>query len=176
MTDNLFFDTDCLSSFLWVGREDIILRRYQNRIIIPQFVYEELCYPGVQNLRKIVDNMIVSKLINRMQIDYGTEEARLFRELTKLPRPGNAIIGKGEASAIVLAKKHAGKVASNNLRDVKIYVNEFNLELITTADILVKEFTDGNLSETDANQVWQNMLKKQRKLPATSFSEYLRRL
>lgn len=42
MTKQLFFDTDCLSSFLWVHREDILLRLYPGKIVLPQQVFNEL--------------------------------------------------------------------------------------------------------------------------------------
>lgn len=174
MTEKMFFDTDCFSSFLWVGREDIILIKYKGRIVIPQYVYEEFCRPGVNQLRVKVDNMLAAKLLLRMDIIFGSEEAKLFRELTKMPRNGHTVIGKGEASALVLAKFNEGILASNNLRDVKKYTHEFNLKLITTADILIDAFTDLYIDETEANKIWTDMLKKQRKLPAASFSEYLR--
>lgn len=113
-------------------------------------------------------------MIYKMEIVLGTDESRLFRELTKSPSAGNSIIGKGEASALVLAKFQNGIVASNNLKDVKKYTQEFNLTLITTADILVAAFTDLVIDETEANKIWADMIKKQRKLPANSFSEFLR--
>lgn len=75
---------------------------------------------------------------------------------------------------MVLAKFNEGILASNNLRDVKKYTHEFNLKLITTADILIDAFTELYIDETEANKIWADMLKKQRKLPAASFSEYLR--
>ena len=174
MTEKMFFDTDCFSSFLMVGREDIILMKYKGRIVIPQFVYDEYCRPCVYHLRAKVDNMLAAKLIYKMEIVLGTDEAKLFRELTKTPRAGNSVIGKGEASALVLAKFRNGIVASNNLKDVKKYTQEFNLTLITTADILVAAFTDLVIDETEANKIWADMIKKQRKLPASSFSEFLR--
>lgn len=99
MTEKMFFDTDCFSSFLMVGRDDIILMKYKGRIVIPQFVYDEYCRPGVNHLRIKVDNMLVAKLIMKMEILHGTDESKLFRELTKTPHAGNSVIGKGEASA-----------------------------------------------------------------------------
>lgn len=41
MTDLYFFDTDCLSSFLMTNNEEIILKMYAGRIILPSFVYSE---------------------------------------------------------------------------------------------------------------------------------------
>ncbi|MDD4744276.1 MAG: hypothetical protein PHN53_06710, partial [Eubacteriales bacterium] len=120
--------------------------------------------------------MLASNIISRMEIIHGTEESKLFRELTKTPRAGNKIIGKGEASAIVLAKFHGGVVVSNNLKDVKAYTQKLNLTLVTTSDILVASFTDSSIDETEANRIWADMLKMQRKLPAQSFSAFLRML
>lgn len=42
MTDDYFFDTDCLSAFLWVNGESILERLYPQRIILPSQVYDEL--------------------------------------------------------------------------------------------------------------------------------------
>lgn len=112
MTKKMFFDTDCFSSFLMIGREDIILTKYRGQIVIPQFVYDEYCRPVVYHLRVKIDPMLASNIISRMEIIHGTEESKLFRELTKTPRAGNKIIGKGEASAIVLAKFHGGVVVA----------------------------------------------------------------
>lgn len=148
MIENLFFDTDCLSSFLWVGREDIILKQYKGRIVIPQFVYEEFCRPAVGFLKLKLDHMLLAKLIMKKEIISGTDEAKLFLEMTKRPKNGRPIIGKGEASALVLAKSAKGIIASNNLRDVKLYTELFDLKLLTTADILVKALANCILTRT----------------------------
>ena len=42
MTEKYFFDTDCLSAFLWVREESILARLYAGRIILPAQVYNEL--------------------------------------------------------------------------------------------------------------------------------------
>lgn len=176
MTNKLFFDTDCLSSFLWVKREDIILLNYSGRIVVPQFVYDEFCRPGVEHLRKTLDNMILFKAVYKMEIPYGSAEADLFRELTRNPTKGMQTIGKGEASALVLAKTHDGIVASNNLRDIKRYAEEFGLPIMTTADIMIDAYRTSYITLPEADKIWEDMLLKKRKLPADSFSEYLRRL
>lgn len=42
MTNQLFFDTDCLAAFLWTGNESLVAKLYPGRIVIPQMVYDEL--------------------------------------------------------------------------------------------------------------------------------------
>lgn len=41
MNSKIVFDTDCLSSFLCTGSEDILLKLYKHRIIIPDMVFNE---------------------------------------------------------------------------------------------------------------------------------------
>jgi len=50
LTDSLFFDTDCLSAFLWVGNEDLLVKLYPGKVMIPQQVYNELSSPRISNL------------------------------------------------------------------------------------------------------------------------------
>ena len=41
-TEQYFFDTDCLSAFLWVREESILAKLYAGKIILPSQVYQEL--------------------------------------------------------------------------------------------------------------------------------------
>jgi predicted nucleic acid-binding protein len=176
MTDKLFFDTDCLSSFLCVGREDIILLNYRCRIVIPQFVYDEFCSPVVRHLRIKLDSMLNVKDVYKMEIAFGTPEAILFKQLTKKPIKDVPPIGKGEAAALVLAKANNGIIASNNLRDIKDYAKDFGIPILTAADILVEALGTSYITETEGNTIWTDMRNKNRKLPTNSFSEFLRTL
>lgn len=176
MTKQIFFDTDCLSSFLWVKREDIIVNQFAGQIMIPKFVYVEMENPFVQQLKARLDTLIANGSAGIVEIQGGTSEAAIFCELTNTPQSGRAIIGKGEAAAIALAKEYNGMVASNNLRDVAYYISLFGLELKTTADILCDSFSDGYITLSEADAIWIGMLAKKRKLPAISFSDYLRTL
>lgn len=36
MIEQLIFDTDCISAFLWVGRENLLLKLYAGRIVLPK--------------------------------------------------------------------------------------------------------------------------------------------
>lgn len=42
MTDDLFFDTDCLSAFFWINDTNILHELYGGRIVLPEPVYQEL--------------------------------------------------------------------------------------------------------------------------------------
>ena len=173
LTDTIFFDTDCISAFLWVNNQSIVEQLYESRIVFPREVYEELNNPRISHLKRRIDNMISRGVARIMDMDIASEEYELFRELTHPSAKGQKWIGKGEASAISLAKAYGGIVASNNLRDVLEYINEFHLEHITTGDILFDAYNSGIISEEDGNDIWQRMLDKRRMLGYCSFSEFL---
>ncbi len=98
----------------------------------------------------------------------------MYRKLTLTPDPGHSYIGKGEAAAISLAKEKGGILASNNLRDINIYVQEYKLSHMTTGDIMKKALDIGLITESQGNTIWSNMLSKRRKLGYSSFSDFLK--
>lgn len=174
MTDKLFFDTDCISSFLWVKEENLLLKLYPNRIILPKQVFEELSNPSIPHIKSKVTELCLSGDISTKEILINTEEFNLYYELAVVPLKGEKIIGKGEAAAIALAKTYNGIIASNNLRDISKYLEIYNLEHVATGDILVAALDKGYIDETTGNQIWSNMVAKRRMLPTATFTEYLK--
>ena len=173
MTDALYFDTDCISSFLWVNQEVLLTTMYSGAIHIPRSVYDELSNPNIPHIKAKVDNMVVSGHADICSIDVSSEEYDVFYQLTVHPIPPNRIIGNGEAAALAFAKVKQATIASNNLRDVLSYVDYYQLRLITTGDILVESLNRHLITEQVGNQIWANMLNKRRKIGALTFSEYL---
>ncbi|TEB08858.1 hypothetical protein [Pelotomaculum propionicicum] len=174
MTDKLFIDTDCLSAFLWIENENILVKLYGGKIIVPKQVYDELSKPFVPHLKQRTDMLVDSGHASIGQIMVGTEEYILYITLTSNPEQGFRVIGRGEAAAIVLAKQNKGILASNNLRDIVPYVKKYGLQQITTADILVEALHGGLITEAQGNAIWANMLQKQRKLPGASLTDYIK--
>lgn len=171
MTENIYFDTDCLSSFLCVGRESILTKLYSNRIMVPQPVYSELV--RVRPFKVKIDLMISKNEITLIQIFIGTPEADLFFKLTKNPEHGFPILGKGEASAISLAVYNNGYLSSNNYKDIRNYIDHYELRNLSTGDIIVEAFHAGIINEDQGNIIWKNMIISRRDLPSQTFSDYL---
>lgn len=174
LTEPLFFDTDCLAAFLWVGDQSILATLYPNRIVIPGDVYNELSRPGTQEIKTRIDTMISNGQAEVQNIEIGSKEYNIYRKLAYYPDEGHCIIGHGEAAAISLAKERNGILASNNLRDISQYVKEYSLKHVTTGDILFEAFKKGIITEDDGNTIWANMLAKNRKIGASSFSEFIK--
>ena len=172
LTDAYFFDTDCLSAFLWIHGESILAKLYSGRIILPAQVYEELKF--VPHLLKRADVMKTAGDLAVESMEVSSAEYRDYVMMISSPEEGMRIIGKGEAAGIAMVKARGGILASNNLRDIDSYVKKYGLRHITTGDILKEAMKTGIITEAEGNEIWSGMLRKKRKLPASSFTEYLR--
>ena len=171
MTNDLFFDTDCLSSFLWINDTNILQALYAGKIVIPDPVYREMSNPCIPHIKKRADALLDNHVATVHQLDVDKEEYKLYRDLLK-ENDGGKAIGKGEASGIALAKVYGGVLASNNYADIVPYIKKYNLKHVDTGHILLEAFEKGIITEQDGNDIWQKMLDKNRKLPSASFTEY----
>ena len=175
MTKELFFDTDCLSAFLWINDTNILHELYGGRIILPESVYNELCNPSIKHIKQRADALLESKDAFVKTIEMGTEEYELYTALVHNEK-GKKSIGRGEAGGIALAKVYNGILASNNYKDIGPYIKKYNLKHIDTGGILVEALNKGLINENDGNLIWKKMLERKRKLPTTTFSEYLMKI
>lgn len=172
MTDEYFFDTDCLSAFLWVRGESILSQLYAGHIILPAQVYDEL--KKVPHLFAKVDLLKSNGDITVKSMEVDSAEYHDYLQMTTAPEEGMRIIGSGEAAGIAMVKKCGGTIAGNNLRDISPYVNKYKLKHITTGDILIEAVNSGIITEKEGNTVWSNMLRKRRMLPTATFSGYIK--
>ena len=169
MTKKVFFDTDCISSFMRVNERNVIEELFDARIVIPEEVYEELSNPRVPHLKQQTDDMIANGHAQVESIEVGSSAYIIFSKLTNpMNRP---IIGRGEGAAIAQAYTESGILASNNLRDVKKYVEEYKLEHYTTLDILRMAEEREILCESECESIWREMKRKGISLPEGSYPE-----
>ena len=170
LTNPIFFDTDCLSSFFWVKQETLLHMIYPGRLVVPYETYSELS--KVSHLREQADAMVGKRQLHIESLLVDSEEFALFNRLTT-PQKGQIVIGNGEAACIALTITNKGTFASNNMRDVACYVIKYGLAHITTASILREAFVRQVITEQQGNGMWKAMLAKRRKLPEATFSAYL---
>ena len=166
----IFYDTDCLSCFISIDDTSILEELFE-KVIISESVYDE--FSKVDFLKDRIDYLVGIGFVEIIEWDLFSEEYSLYLSLSSYFSTDKPI-GNGEASAIVLAKKHDGIIASNNTKDIMKYVNMYNLEHITTGDILVKAYNENIITEEEGNNLWQKMLDRGRWLTFPSFSNYLK--
>lgn len=170
LIEPIYFDTDCVSAFLWVKHEYLLHSLYPGRLFIPYETYSELS--RVPHLKERTDTMIADQQLQIEHILIDSEAFEIFSTLTT-PKSGRMAIGNGEAACIALASIHKGLLASNNMRDVAHYVRTYNLKLITSPSILEAALDRKLIDEVQGNTIWASMLAKRRKLPNATFSDYL---
>ena len=165
-----FYDTDCLSCFITIN-DTLILEELFDKIYLPFEVYDEFDNPNIQILKERIDKLIERGFVEILDFNTESEDYDLFIKLTSdyyIDKP----IGKGEASAIIFAKKYNGIIASNNTKDVMPYVEKYKLERISTGDILMMALEKGIITEDYGNKMWSKMLKHNRWLNANNFTSY----
>jgi len=162
----VILDSDFLSSFAWVNRLDILESLYSRRMIVLEEVLEEL--RRVPHLALKVELSIKNGHIRSEAILADSPEAL---QLAKFLDSGR--YGSGEASCMAYLIQHDGILGSNNLSDIKAFCIQNKKQLLTTADVLHQACKIGLIDLDEADKTWADMLCKKRKLPATSFTEYL---
>lgn len=172
MINDLFFDTDCLSAFLWINDTNLLEQLYSGKIVIPGPVYQELSNPCIPHIKKRADALLNKEVALIKQIDTDKDEYNLYRKLVKGTKMVKAI-GKGEAAGIALAKTYNGILASNNWKDIALHIQNYNLRHIDTGAILIEGLEKNLITEEQGNTVWKQMLSKNRMLPERTFSDYL---
>ena len=81
MTEPLFLDTDCLSTFLIVQRENLVLQLYAGRIGIPRQVYAELSKMAFLKTR--VDALLKANRVMLYQIAAGSDPGDMYLKLDR---------------------------------------------------------------------------------------------
>jgi len=162
----IILDADFISSFAWVDRLDILEGLYSQRMIILEEVMEEL--ERVPHLAARVKVCIRNGHVKRETMFADSPEAL---QLAKFLDTGR--YGTGEASCMAYLTQYDGILGSNNLSDVKEFCIQNRKTLLTTADVMYQAYEAGHVNIDEADKIWTDMLSKRRKLPASSFSEYM---
>ena len=169
MTKPVFYDTDCLSSFLQINRIDLLKKEY-SKIIISVKVKEELYNKKTpQDVKTRLTSLIQDGYVEIKDLELGSAEFDQYYEFITDDKTED--IGKGELSVISLAIAKNGILASNNLDDVCYFVKKYKLEHVTTSKIIVTCYEKGYLTFDEANKIWKE-LRKNPKHPQMSFKDF----
>lgn len=171
------FDNDCLASFLWVRRTDIVHSLYGSNIIVPGIVVNEFSYMRYAKNRFVytdLQNLIAAGQVQVKTLPITGPLASQFTGLENGSITGKPL-GKGESAAIVLAEHLQGTLASNNLKDIERYCIDNGLPFICTDSILYQAYTSNIITAYEGEQIWQEMKNKKRLLPDYDFQEVIRR-
>ena len=138
MNKPVFYDTDCLESFLFV-EAGYILESLFSKIIIPEQVYNELMDKSTPSVVKTNFENLKEGFVEIKEIIFSSQEYTTYKLIEKgFWSETGKVCGSGESAALALAHLNNGIVASNNLSDVEEYIESLDIELITSSMILTK--------------------------------------
>ena len=164
----LVLDTDVLSCFLLTAQEGLLVRLYPQAIIL-DVVYAEIQQRA--DLRNRLDPLLQSGWLKKDMFDTSGNAAREYAALISNARKPSPL-GRGEAAVMAWVRYHGGTIASNNLKDVYHYCDNHHLPLMTIRAIIAEAVLNRDtLSQEDAENFWQAMIKKRRRLPCSTAEE-----
>ncbi len=175
MNSKIVFDTDCLSSFLCTGSEDILLKLYKDRIIIPDMVFKEFEKLKMSSRMKFVwlklNKYLNSNEFELYEIKLNTTTYQEFVRLTTHPYQ----IGEGEAATIAIVTTVNGYTASNNFKDIQQFIETGYIDNKTTIDILCEAYVYNIKTLQELENLRVDMKNNwRRKLPNLSLEEELK--
>lgn len=168
--DKIYFDTDCLSSFLMVDNIGILINLYGKKCKISSFVAME--FRKIKSINKKLLDCQNKGFFEIEDFNLKSKEANLFMLLIKGDHK-HPKIGHGEASAITLAYYNQATMASNNLKDISYYIEFYNIHNLTVADILYEAVSQNVIIKAEAEKIWQDMRNLNRRLPCNTYEEWL---
>ena len=131
---SIIFNIDCLLNFLNVQRSDLLESEFKS-IIISKKVFTNLQNPSIPKyIRDDLDSLIEMKFIKIAEINLNTDAFEIYYEIVN--NCNKEIIGEGVAASIALAVKNNKPLAFNNPDFINEYLDKYDIECITTEDIL----------------------------------------
>lgn len=169
----IFYDTDCLSSFLEIG-DWSILEHLFDEITIPNAVYEEFTrLPPSSPIIKNLDILIDTNFVKIEDISPFSNIYDIYRDIRKeYEHNEGKLLGDGEAEAMALVVSKNGILASNNFRDIKDFVDKYEMALLTSAYMICVSVDDGFIPTEKASDTWNQMWYNGVNLPKLTFEEY----
>ena len=169
----IFYDTDCLSSFLEIN-DWSILEHLFDEIFIPNAVYEEFnSLPSSSHIIKNLKSLIDTNFVKIDDISPFSNIYDVYRDIKKEYKLLNGkFLGEGEAEAMALVVSREGILASNNFTDIKHFVDEYQMPLLTSAYMICISVDNGFISKGKASDMWNQMWENRVTLPKSTFEEY----
>ena len=160
----ILLDADVVIHFVKGGQISLLPTIFEEEKVILDKVLEEL--QQYKELKQYYENLVSFGLIKEISF---SKDIKVLQEYSKLRKK----FGKGESACMAYCKFNNDVLASSNLKDIKDYCIENNIEYITTMDFLKEAYEKNLLTETECDFFIYNVKSKGSKLPCDSISEYI---
>lgn len=160
---NIILDADVIIHFCHGGLLGKLPGIFPNKILIPDIVYKEALS---KKHATEVTNLLNFKLAAELEIK---SNMNVFLEYRRLVKAG---LGKGESACMAYCRYNNDVIGSSNLKDIKRYCKENNIQYLTTMDFINAAFENDILSEAECDEFIYNVRLKRSKLPFSTLKEF----
>lgn len=81
--------------------------------------------------------------------------------------------GNGESACLAFCRFNPNVIGSSNLKDIKLYCEQYNITYLTTLDFLYYAIKKKLISESDANRFIQDVRSRDSNLPDITMNKYV---
>jgi hypothetical protein len=159
----IIIDADIIIHFIKGDRLGLLCSVLENKLYIFKEVFDEV-FRGQNRIQ--IENMIKFKQLQELSIK---TDMNVFREFAKLKK----IYGPGESACMAYCRFNNDVLASSNLKDIKAYCTQHEIQYLTTMDFIYIAFLKGKMNTIECDSFISKVLTKGSKLPCKSMQEYL---
>lgn len=138
----ILIDADVIFHLFRADRLSVLKELYQGRIYILDLVVEELKSFAPSQLAMITGLGILQEM------SFPTSNKDILQEYTRLRNENK---GKGESACMAVCRHNDNIIASNNTKDIKHYCEQFNIQYLTTMDVLAVGYLKGMLTAAEGD-------------------------
>jgi predicted nucleic acid-binding protein len=152
----ILVDADVIFHLFRAERMSLLKELYEGRIYVLDLVVEELKSFAPSQLDFII------KLGILQEMNFPTSNKDILSEYNRLKKEDK---GKGESACMAICRYQKNIIASNNLKDIKPYCQQFQIEYLTTMDILAVSFLKKKLTAAEVDYCIYLIKSERGKLP-----------
>jgi predicted nucleic acid-binding protein len=151
----ILVDADVIIHLSKADRLTILKELFEGRIYVLDYVLEELKLMAPFQLAIILGLKILQEM------KFPTNRAEVLLEYNKLKKT----MGKGESACMAVCRYQKDILASSNLKDIKPYCEEHQIEYLTTLDILAIAYLKKKMTAAEVDHSIYQIKSKQSRLP-----------
>lgn len=159
----ILLDADVIIHFIKGEQIGILHTIFPNKLFLLDIVLSEV-FKG--SIRIQVENLLNFKFVQ--EITFKTDFI-VLAEYARLKKQ----YGSGESACMAYCKYHRDILASSNLKDIKAYCEENNIQYLTTMDFIHQAYVKEILNEGDCDYFIYNVKIKGSKLPCNTIKEFI---
>ena len=166
----LIIDNCVLGNLYSAGRLLLLDKLYSGDLIIPTHVLEEASlkrglYNEIHTLEK--DEIFKTYTINKIK------EIRRFAALERRFKDNGEVEAKGEAAVLTIVDILDATVCSDNISDIKPYIDRHDMELKTTISILYDAYSVEFISFEEGQNILDKIVDDGNKMPVDNFQKVI---